>query len=50
LVPLVQFTNDKRKMGEFASSWWVGAFAWITADGIIALNALLVFLILRGAA
>jgi manganese transport protein len=50
LVPLVQFTNDKRKMGEFASSWWVGAFAWITAAGIIALNALLVFLILRGAA
>jgi manganese transport protein len=50
LVPLVQFTNDKRKMGEFASSWWVGAFAWITAVGIIALNALLVFLILRGTA
>jgi manganese transport protein len=48
LVPLVQFTNDKRKMGEFANSWWVGAFAWITAAGIIALNALLVFLILRG--
>jgi manganese transport protein len=50
LVPLVQFTNDKRKMGEFASSWWVGAFAWIIAAGIIALNALLVFLILRGTA
>jgi manganese transport protein len=50
LVPLVQFTNDKRKMGEFASSWWVGAFAWITAAGVIALNALLVFLILRGTA
>jgi manganese transport protein len=48
LIPLVQFTCDKRKMGEFANSWWVGALAWFTAAAIIALNALLVFLILRG--
>jgi manganese transport protein len=48
LIPLVQFTNDKRKMGEFANSRWVGALAWFTAAAIIALNALLVFLILRG--
>jgi len=48
LVPLVQFTNDKRKMGEFTNSWWVGALAWFTAAAIIALNALLVFLIFRG--
>lgn len=48
LIPLVQFTNDKRKMGEFTNSWWVGALAWFTAAAIIALNALLVFLILRG--
>ena len=48
LVPLVQFTNDKRKMGEFANSWWVAALAWFIAVVIIALNALLVFLIFRG--
>jgi manganese transport protein len=48
LVPLVQFTNDKRRMGEFANSWWIGALAWFTAAVIIALNALLIVLILRG--
>src|SRR6266702_2359280 len=48
LVPLVQFTGDKRRMGEFANSWWVAALAWFTAAVIIALNALLIFLIFRG--
>src|SRR5260370_5204792 len=47
LVPLVQFTGDKRRMGEFANSWWVAALAWFTAAAIIALNALLIFLIFR---
>jgi Mn2+/Fe2+ NRAMP family transporter len=44
----VQFTNDKRRMGEFANSWWVAALAWFTAAVIIFLNALLIVLILRG--
>ena len=48
LVPLVQFTGDKRRMGEFTNSWWVAALAWFTAAVIIALNALLIFLIFRG--
>jgi manganese transport protein len=48
LVPLVQFTNDKRRMGEFANSWWVAALAWLTAAVIIILNGLLIVLILRG--
>ena len=48
LVPLVQFTNDKRKMGEFANSWWVAWLAWFTAALIIVLNALLIVLIVRG--
>ena len=47
LVPLVQFTSDKRRMGQFANSRQVAALAWFTAVAIIALNALLVFLILR---
>jgi manganese transport protein len=48
LVPLVQFTNDKRRMGEFANSWWVAVLAWFTTAVIIALNGLLIFLIFRG--
>ena len=48
LVPLVQFTNDKRRMGEFANSWWVAWLAWFTAAVIVVLNALLIVLIFRG--
>jgi manganese transport protein len=44
---LVQFTNDKRRMGPFANSWWVAVLAWFTAGVIIALNALLILLIVR---
>ena len=45
---LNQFTNDKRRMGEFANSRWVAALAWFTAAVIVALNALLIVLIARG--
>ncbi len=38
VVPLVMFTSDRRKMGEFASSTWVKVLAWITAAIIIVLN------------
>jgi manganese transport protein len=48
LVPLVQFTNDKRRMGEFANSWWVAWLAWFTAAVIVVLNALLIVLIFHG--
>ncbi len=48
LVPLVQFTNDKRRMGEFANATWVAMLAWFTAGAIIVLNVLLIVLILRG--
>jgi manganese transport protein len=41
LVPLVQFTGDKSRMGQFANSWWA-ALAWLTAAAIILLNALLI--------
>ena len=44
VVPLVQFTNDKRKMGNFANRKVLRYSAWICAGLIIALNAyLLVF-------
>jgi manganese transport protein len=50
VVPLVQFTSDKDKMGEFANAPWVRALAWTCAAVIIALNALLLYLIFRGQA
>ena len=39
VVPLILFTSDRRKMGEFASSNWVKVLAWLTAGIIILLNA-----------
>jgi manganese transport protein len=42
VVPLVVFTCDRRKMGVFVNSIWVGALAWIAAALIIGLNAKLV--------
>ena len=38
VVPLVLFTSDRRKMGEFASPAWVKILAWTTAAIIIVLN------------
>src|SRR6188508_2792795 len=38
VVPLVLFTSDRRKMGEFTSPAWVKMLAWITAAIIIVLN------------
>jgi manganese transport protein len=38
VIPLVLFTSDRRKMGEFASPAWVKVLAWITAGIIILLN------------
>lgn len=44
VVPLVQFTNDKRKMGNFANRKVLRYSAWICAGLIIGLNSyLLVF-------
>ncbi len=38
VVPLILFTSDKAKMGEFASGPWMKVLAWFTAAVIIALN------------
>jgi manganese transport protein len=48
IVPLVQFTSDRRQMGEFANRRWVAVLAWIVAGAVIALNVLLLVLIFRG--
>jgi manganese transport protein len=42
VVPLVMFTADRRKMGEFVAPRWVTAFAVLTAVVIIALNIKLI--------
>jgi manganese transport protein len=43
IVPLVQFTSDKVKMGTFANKLWVKTLAWLTSAIIICLNAKLVY-------
>ena len=50
VIPLVQFTNDKRRMGEFANSRVISVLAWVVAIAIIVLNVELLWLIYRGAA
>ncbi|HMJ66526.1 MAG TPA: Nramp family divalent metal transporter [Candidatus Binatia bacterium] len=39
VIPLVLFTSDRRKMGEFANPAWVKVLAWITTGIIVVLNA-----------
>jgi manganese transport protein len=39
VIPLVLFTSDRRKMGEFATPLWLQILAWITAGIIVLLNA-----------
>ncbi|WP_337043181.1 Nramp family divalent metal transporter [Emticicia sp. 17c] len=43
VVPLVAFTSDKLKMGEFANPTWVKYTSWVVAVIIIGLNAYLLF-------
>src|ERR1051326_1612965 len=38
VIPLIHFTSDKRKMGEFVIKPWVKICAWITALIIVYLN------------
>jgi manganese transport protein len=47
IVPLVQFTADRTKMGEFVNRKWITFLAWVVAVAVIALNMLLLVLILR---
>lgn len=38
VVPLVQFTSDKQKMGEFANPLWLKVLAWSIASVIMGVN------------
>jgi manganese transport protein len=48
VIPLLQFTNDRSKMGEFVNKMWVRLLAWIVAIIIVGLNAKLVFETISG--
>jgi manganese transport protein len=41
--PLMRFTGEKKKMGEFANGFWIKLFGWTTTLIIIALNVKLLF-------
>jgi manganese transport protein len=43
VFPLVRFTTDRHKMGEFTASRWVSATAWSVAFIIAALNVYLLY-------
>ncbi len=47
VIPLVLFTSDREKMGEFVNRPWVKFTAWTVAISILALNFELLYLILR---
>src|SRR5690349_16224151 len=49
VIPLIQFTSDRSKMGEFANSRLTTILAWIVAATILFFNAELLWLILRSA-
>lgn len=49
VIPLIQFTSDRSKMGEFANSRAVSFIAWIVAAAILFFNAELLWLIFRPA-
>jgi manganese transport protein len=47
VIPLIQFTNSRARMGEFANSRLTAAVAWIVAAAILFFNAELLWLIFR---
>ena len=38
IIPLVHFTSDRRRMGEFTNRTWIIILSWVTAVVILALN------------
>ncbi len=43
VIPLIRFTNDRTRMGEFVNRAWVKVLAWITAAMILGLNLWLAY-------
>jgi manganese transport protein len=48
VFPLVRFTTDRHKMGEFTAPFWVGVLAWGVAVIIAALNVWLLYQTIAG--
>jgi manganese transport protein len=48
VIPLVQFTGERAKMGEFVNSKLTSAIAWAVAAAILFFNGELLWLIYRG--
>jgi manganese transport protein len=48
VVPLVYFTSQRSKMGEFVSSRWLALLAWVVTVGIVGLNCWLLLTTVRG--
>ena len=48
VFPLVLFTSDKSKMGEFANAAWLKILSWVTAVFILVLNTWLLIQLFRG--
>jgi manganese transport protein len=44
VIPLVMFTSDKTKMGEFVNSRWLKVIAWFIAILIAVLNVYLIIM------
>jgi manganese transport protein len=43
VIPLIHFTNDRTRMGQFANRAWVRVLAWLCAAAITGLNSWLFF-------
>ncbi|EAC5406365.1 divalent metal cation transporter, partial [Listeria monocytogenes] len=43
VIPLVMFTSDKQKMGEFVNPTWLKIISWAVAIFIAVLNIYLLF-------
>ena len=50
VFPLVLFTSDRAKMGEFVNPGWLKGLAWAVAVAIAALNAWLLLQTFRNLA
>jgi len=50
VVPLVQFTSNRARMGEFVNPLWLKILAWVAAGIIAALNVYLLGLSVKGLA
>ncbi len=43
VIPLLHFTGDRRRMGEFANKLWVSILSWVVAAIIVVLNTWLIW-------